>query len=727
MRRWMTFLLALLAICLGGPAVSHAQTPPQDTATVVVQYASKRVQAQTEEGNPPSLEDQGYRTLAVPEGESPERFLQSLRADPDVLHAEFDAVAHAAAVPNDPLYTGSQELYLSKINVPAAWDLTTGSPAVVVAVLDTGTDLSHPDLAGRLWENANDADNDGIDDDGNGCVDDRYGCRFMDLTQARAQACSYTTEDRTGAVIDDHGRFGAPDHSHGTQVAGIIGAAGNNGQGVTGVAWNVKLMTVKVLDCGVFGQAPAGRLANVAQGIDYARRMGAQVINLSLSTPADPEFDIAVVRQAIRDAEQAGVIVVAATGNHSPASSNVGVGYPAAYTEYANVIAVGGSNLAGRWVPTSNYGPPVDFAAPEQGIATTVRTSVGFESAYGSVPDGTSFAAPLVTGMFALMAGRNPNLAMADYLKIARDAATPVEPAAHGQNWAGAGLINVGGAVERVPLSIGGVALLDWKDAPAGTEVRATVGGIDCGSTVVQAFGPIAQYALRVRPEAEQPGCGAPGRQVVFLIGSLAAQPAITWGGRDEPIGLTNRDILAVSPGPGATVVQPLNGAWSNVALLEPGGRLPNVLSNLASPWTQLLRWSPDKTVLADPGAYEHFSTGVPEYVNDLVNVSQYDPVWINAAAANMTANNPNPPPGRTVELRAGWNSVVYTGTTKSVPEALAGLEPRYTQVLQYDNAARAWRSYLPGRMRYLNDFGGMFQLQVYWIFMTEPGTLIMN
>ena len=187
------------------------------------------------------------------------------------------------------------------------------------------------------------------------------------------------------------------------------------------------------------------------------------------------------------------------------------------------------------------------------------------------------------------------------------------------------------------------------------------------------------------------------------------------------------RDISTVSPPPGAIVVQALNGEWSNIAHLDPGGTLPNVLANLSSPWTQLLRWDPAKPFLETTGAYQRFARAVPDYVNDLPEIARYDAVWINAGQSNVATPNPEPAGGRVVLLQTGWNNFVYTGTAKPVGEALASLDGLYKQVLQYDNGQRAWHSYLPGRPRYLNDFGGMFKLKVYWVLMTAPATLIMD
>ena len=716
-------LLTVSAVLVGARPARTAPAPPVANESVIVQFATAGAAvAQTAGGAEPTLAARGYERLSVPAGMTKAAFLEQLRARGDVVSAEDNGMAYAAAAPNDPYYSRDQSGYLSLIGVEKAWDLSTGgSGTVVVAVLDSGIDLAHEEFQGRLWENPRDADGDGIDSDGNGCIDDRYGCRFLDATQKRIAGCGsdYASSQPNGNVKDDNGRPGAVDRSsHGTLVAGVVGAAGNNGRGVTGVAWNVKIMPVKVLDCGVNGEGPAGELYEVAQGIDYARRMGANIISLSLGSRDDRQ----VVRDAIQAAQRDGVIVVVAAGN---ISGDTGVLYPAAYTEYANVVAVGASTMSGQWATFSRYGPAVDFAAPGVEIVGPLRSDLGLANPYGRAElGGTSFSTPLVTGMFALMMARNSRLSPAEYIQIARDAASPAPAALHGQNWAGAGIINIGAAVARVPMSLAGSALKDWKDVPAGTEVIATVGGVECGLTTTSAFGPRATYALKVKPEAERSGCGAPGRTVQISIGGLAAVPSFPWGERDQDLGSTNRNITSVSPAPGAIVVQQLGPGWSNVAQLEPGGQLPNALSSLPSPWTALLRWDPLKPFLETKGAFARFVKGAPAYVNDLARLEQYDAYWVDGGAANVATLNPNPAAGRTITLQPGWNNFVYTGDARAVEEALSDIAGKYTQVLQYDNQAGRWRSHLPGQPSYVNDFGGLFKFQVYWVYMTAPGTV---
>lgn len=731
--RWLWLAALIFAVSVGAATGQRAEPAAAEAPDeyVVVRYDSGRsIEQLTVDGGTPTLHDLGYTRIQVPKGKSARDFAAELRDDPGVLYAEPDVKVYAAAVPNDPSYAQYQASYLSQIGAPAAWDLETGSEQIVVAVLDSGLDIAHPEFAGRLWENPVDNQTDGIDRDGNGCVNDRYGCRFINLTGPRQTICGYTSSLPTGAIVDDHGN---PNNigSHGTMVAGVIGAAGNNNTGVSGVAWNVKLMPVKVLDCGTgFGGGPMGDMYNVAEGIFYAVRMGARIINLSLATsPGSQQGDIAYLRDALQAAQNAGVIVVAAAGNHSVGSPDVGTGYPAAYTQYANLIAVGASdNLNGNvWASYSNYGPAIDFAAPGNSIVSTVRTNIGLANPYAEAEQGTSFSTPLVSGMFALLMSRNSRLSTAEYIQVARDTASLAPPAPHGQNWAGSGIINVGAAVARIPMTLTGAPLKDWRDVPPGTPIDAFVDGNLCGNALADAFGRLSRYTIRVKSNAEQTGCGQPGKTVQLYVGGAPAVPTFTWGAPNEELGLLSRDVSTVSPPPGAVVVQQLNGGWSNIAHLDPPGQLPGAVSGLPTPWNAIFKWDPLKKLLDKPGAYQRFLRGAPSYASDYAAAQQYDAYWVDAPATNMASLNPNPQPGRVIELKAGWNNFTYTGTSRAVADALGSISGKYTQVLQYDNATGAWLSHLPGQPRYLNDFGGLFTLKVYWVFMTTDAALVMN
>lgn len=336
---------------------------------------------------------------------------------PGVRYAEPLVNMRLADNPGDPLYA-QQSAYLGPVNASQAWDITTGAPDVVVAVVDTGVDVTHEDLAQNIWYNPNEIPNNGVDDDNNGCVDDVNGCSFVTDS---SPGCQNVTN---GFINDDIG--------HGTFVAGIIAAAAN-GKGIVGVARNVKIMPIKVLDC--YG---AGDSVAVARGILYAAKNGARVVNLSLGGLEEAQ----VVNDAVAQAELAGVIVIAAAGN----SGAAGVAFPA---RLDRVLAVGaaaeGGNLHARF---SSWGPEVDVAAVGVNVIGTVPPSRCFQllPCFGATPygkgDGTSFSTPQVSGLAALMLSLNRSLSPQRITDIIKSTATPLPPG-DAPNWAGAGRINM--------------------------------------------------------------------------------------------------------------------------------------------------------------------------------------------------------------------------------------------------------------------------------------------
>ncbi len=231
----------------------------------------------------------GVLVVAVPVGQEASA-AEQLSRQGDVAYAELDYAASAQAEPNDPSYIAGKQWGLAQIGAPQAWNVTTGAPAVVIAVIDSGTDLAHPDLAGKLWQNTAEIPNNGRDDELNGCIDDIYGCRFRTPEGAYGD----------GRVGDENG--------HGTHVAGIAAAATNNGIGVAGTAWGPQLMTVKVL--GVSGSTAL--YSDVAAGILYAAGNGANIISLSLGGPSPS----ATLCDAVSTAVAKGKVVAAAAGNN---------------------------------------------------------------------------------------------------------------------------------------------------------------------------------------------------------------------------------------------------------------------------------------------------------------------------------------------------------------------------------------------------------------------------
>ena len=307
--------------------------------------------------------------------------LMALRNDPEVAYAELNGIMEGAWEPNDPYYNDPSKVYApQQIKANLAWDLGRGNSSVVVAVVDSGFDFAHPDLAGSLWVNANETPGNGIDDDHNGYVDDVSGWDF---------------------VNDDN--LPADDLGHGTHVTGIVAAATNNGIGVAGIAGGVKVLPVKVLNSN-----NKGTWADIAQGIIYATDQGVRAINLSLGSTSYSN----TVLEAILYAQSQGVLVIAAAGNNGAEQ----LFYPAAYD---GVLAVAATNPGGTRWSLSNYGAFIDIAAPGVTVYSTYWTAAG-GSSYQFL-SGTSMATPMVTGVAALLWSLNPALSangVSDFLTV---------------------------------------------------------------------------------------------------------------------------------------------------------------------------------------------------------------------------------------------------------------------------------------------------------------------
>jgi subtilisin family serine protease len=383
------------------------------------------------------LKELGVVRLRLREGLPLEKALELYSRLPGVDYAEPNYRLKAEFVPNDPFFP-AQRWYYNLTEAPQAWDVDRGEPSVAVAVLDSGVDITHPDLRDRIWRNPGEGVPNGVDDDGNGCVDDVNGCNFVDPENADL-SCGPQPVSPSNQVIDDSG--------HGTFVAGIIGATGNNGLGVIGGAPGVTLMPVKVLDC-----TGAGTTADAAAGILYAARMGAQVINLSFGG-VDPSETL---QGAIATATGTyGVVVVAASGNQG----TEGVTYPA---RYGQVIAVGASdrNSPDARAPFSNWGPEVDVVAPGVDLVSTVPQALCDVHWYCpgrqpySVASGTSFAVAQVAALAALIRSHSPALTTNEIQFIIRAAALPL-PDDGTPGWAGAGRIRMRRALEAILYRIG--------------------------------------------------------------------------------------------------------------------------------------------------------------------------------------------------------------------------------------------------------------------------------
>ncbi|HRY84729.1 MAG TPA: S8 family peptidase, partial [Candidatus Cloacimonadota bacterium] len=285
--------------------------------------------------------------------------------------------------PNDPLYP--QQMH-AMCSIPQAWNLSTGSSQVVVGVVDSGILRDHPDLAENVWYNDLEIPDNGIDDDNNGYIDDYCGWDFCDAPEL--------VDEALGDYLDPDNDV-TDENFHGTHVAGIIGAVGNNATGVSGVCWNVKIMPIRAGFRTVGGQ---GYLQDddAAAALIYGADMGCRVINMSWG---DPNYS-PIIADACEYAASRGVILVASAGNDPvPILS-----YPARLSE---VISVGAVNKSRVIAGFSSYGVDLDLVAPGEGVLSTYKVEEGemyFEQ------NGTSMSSPYVVGGIALLLSIMPEL-----------------------------------------------------------------------------------------------------------------------------------------------------------------------------------------------------------------------------------------------------------------------------------------------------------------------------
>ena len=285
--------------------------------------------------------------------------------------------------PNDPLSsTGNNFIHLT--HTDDAWDITTGTRNIVIAVIDTGTNIIHEDLMDSLWINPNETI-DGIDNDNNGYIDDVNG----------ANTGANTGVSKGGPLS---GSING-DLSHGSHVAGIIAAKLNNSKGIAGVCPNCKIMTIKANVPGY----DKFYTSSLVAGIEYATQMGANIINMSLGGPLSSKD--ALHQAAIQTAMSANIVTVAAAGNEKSNMDNTPVS-PASFPEVIAVSATNGTEFDSSY---SNFGSAIWVSAPGTNIASTIT---GSDHAYGSM-DGTSMAAPVVSGVIGLLKSLQPRLTVA--------------------------------------------------------------------------------------------------------------------------------------------------------------------------------------------------------------------------------------------------------------------------------------------------------------------------
>jgi len=334
-----------------------------------------------------------WATIRVPKGTDPQQLIAALQAYPSIEAVQLNHAYRIHQLPDDPRL--AEQWLIRQIQLDRAWHKTLGDPSVLIAIIDTGIDYNHEDLAANLWLNwGEDANGDGriepsdlngSDDDGNGFVDDIYG---WDFTDAPHFPDGGDYQERDNDPMDENG--------HGTNVAGIVGAVANNGIGLAGVAPNCRLMNLRA-------GTSQGLLEedDVASAIIYAVDNGARIINMSFGDVATSQM----LRDVCQFAYQSGVVLIASAGN----SQSAEVHYPSGFLE---TISVGATTEDDYLAGFSNYGATIDLVAPGVSLLTTAR---GNEYKTFS---GTSAAAPVVAGVAGLMLSLRPNLTNQDVRNI---------------------------------------------------------------------------------------------------------------------------------------------------------------------------------------------------------------------------------------------------------------------------------------------------------------------
>lgn len=389
-----------------------------------------------------SIPELGLALVSVPLRSSLPQAASLLEDQGAIEWAEPNYTFEPDFVPNDPRYAQYQAAYLARIKAEAAWDVTTGRSSVVVAILDTGVNLLHEDLAHAAWVNPGEIPDNGVDDDANGFIDDINGWDFA---------------AGDNQLTDDHG--------HGTHVAGIVAARINNGKGIAGLAGSAKIMPVDVFMGGI------GAYEDLIRAILYATDNGARVINMSLGASSYSRGEEMAVNYAV----ERGAVVVAASGNTGLVQTH----YPAAHEA---VIAVAATTADDVLASYSTRGSWVDVAAPGSNIYSL---SAGGGYRYSS---GTSMATPHVSALAALIFSYNPLLRPPEVRRMIEEGADDLGPIGR-DIYYGVGRINAARSLALAGATVPGRPL--DVDPLFCTELLEN-GGFEAGLAGWQASGDVA-------------------------------------------------------------------------------------------------------------------------------------------------------------------------------------------------------------------------------------------
>ncbi len=365
----------------------------------------------------PKIDLTGIYVAIYSGNESITTVINMLLADPQILYAEPSYVYHTTYVPNDASY--GNQLYLPQVKAPQAWDVLKNASNVIIGIVDSGSDLQHEDLAANIYRNTADPVN-GLDDDGDGFIDNYQGWDFV------GNSAATMTADNNPDVTSDT-------TDHGVHVSGLASAVTDNGKGVASIAFNAKLLIVKV---GADNNARS--IYRGYEGIKYAADHGAKIINCSWGGPGGGQFG----QQMIDYAVAKGCLIVAAAGNDNTETPD----YPAAFD---GVLSVASLTSTDRKSSFSNYGFTVDIAAPGSSILNTVNGN-----RYANY-SGTSMASPLVASAAALVKAKYPSytgLQIGEVLKVTADPIDAVNASFVGK--LGQGRLNVLRAITETAYSV---------------------------------------------------------------------------------------------------------------------------------------------------------------------------------------------------------------------------------------------------------------------------------
>lgn len=350
---------------------------------------------------------------------------KELMKNPDIEYAEPNYVLRTFEIPNDPNFT--QQWSLNKTNASLGWDITTGNSSVIIAIIDTGVDWDHPDLAANIWNNTGETPDNSVDDDANNYTDDVRGWDFVDDTSGTPYTC---TDNDCDTADNNPMDF----NGHGTHCAGIAGAVTNNSLGVAGVCRNCTIMPLRAgWDC----DSGSGCIltSDAAEAVTYAANNGAKVISMSFGYNASTQ----TLKNAVDYAYGKGAVIVASSGNTNEAT----LYYPAAHE---NVIAVSATKNNDARADYSNYGYWTDVSAPGgygTGASQMIYSTL-YDDTYGN-SQGTSMACPFVAGLAGLILSKNSTYNPLEVETIILSSTDPLTSS----YYIGTGRVNILKALER--------------------------------------------------------------------------------------------------------------------------------------------------------------------------------------------------------------------------------------------------------------------------------------